>query len=93
MWHKLKGWDVRIVLTVHDSIVLEVGPNVDKEKLKDIIARAFTEDVYDYLDVVYSYTFWVPLGAEIKAGPVWGSGKGEKVKMYPDERRGQLVWQ
>lgn len=93
LWHKLKGWDVRIVLTVHDSIVLEVGPNVDKEKLKDIIARAFTEDVYDYLDVVYGYTFWVPLGAEIKAGPIWGSGKGEKVKMYPDERRGQLVWQ
>lgn len=92
MWHKLKGWDVRIVLTVHDSIVLEVGPNVDKEKLKDIIARAFTEDVYDYLDVVYSYTFWVPLGFELKIGDRWGVGYSAKGKSYPTDRT-TILWQ
>jgi len=91
LWRKLRGWDVRIILTVHDSIILEVGPSVDRRQLYDLIARAFTEDVYKFLERVYGYRFTVPLGAEIKMGPVWGSGKGQKVKMFPNE--GELVWQ
>jgi DNA polymerase I-like protein with 3'-5' exonuclease and polymerase domains len=93
LWHKFKGHNIRIILTVHDSIVMEVGPDVDREWLNDTIARAFTEDVYNYLDRVYNYTMWVPLGMETKEGPAWGSGTGRKAKMYPDERRGEIVWQ
>ncbi len=93
LWHKFKGHNIRIILTVHDSIVMEVGPDVDREWLNDTIARAFTEDVYNYLDRVYNYTMWVPLGMETKEGPAWGSGTGRKAKMYPDERQGEIVWQ
>lgn len=91
LWHKLRGHNVRLILTVHDSIVMEVGPDVDMEWLEDLIARAFTEDVYEFLRRVYGYEFWVPLGAEIKAGAFWGDGKGKKMKMFPD--KGELIWQ
>lgn len=92
LWHKLKDWPVRIILTVHDSIIMEVREDVDMEELKKIIAHAFTTDVYNFLDEVYGYTFRVPLGAEIKYGQWWGDGKGQKVKAFP-ERREELIWQ
>ena len=90
MWHKLRDWDVDIILTVHDSIVMEVGPDVDMEELRDIIARAFTTDVYNYLEKVYGYSFVVPLGAEIKVGERWGQGEGRKVMAFPNDRNNML---
>lgn len=92
LWHRLKDWPVRIVLTVHDSIVMEVAPTVDMSELERIVAEAFTTDVYNYLEACYGYSFKVPLGAEIKAGLVWGSGKGKKVKAFPENRE-ELIWQ
>jgi len=92
LWRKLKDWPVRIILTVHDSIIMEVREDADMDRLKEIIAHAFTTDVYNFLEEVYGYEFTVPLGAEIKWGDKWGSGKGYKVKAFPDERE-TLVWQ
>lgn len=91
LWKRLRGWDVKFVLTVHDSIVFEVGPDVDRRALYKIIARAFTRDVYDFLELVYGYTFRVPLGCGVKEGPVWGSGKEYKAKMFPEQDK--LIWQ
>jgi DNA polymerase I-like protein with 3'-5' exonuclease and polymerase domains len=90
LWHRLRGWQVRFTLTIHDSIVLEVGPGVDKEKLKELIAKAFTEDVYDYLEKCYGYKFVVPLGCGIKAGPRWGEGKEIQAQMFNSDRK--ILW-
>jgi DNA polymerase I-like protein with 3'-5' exonuclease and polymerase domains len=91
LWHRLRGFPIRFILTVHDSIILEVAPSVDKELLEDVIARAFTQDVYFFLEQCYGYTFKVPLGCEIKHGEHWGEGKGKKVKMYNDGKH-ELIW-
>lgn len=82
-WHMLKDWNVRFILTVHDSIVLEVGPDVDLDKLKEVLAYCFTTAVYKFLKSCYGYILWVPLGVEIKVGRNWGEGKGEKYQWTP----------
>ena len=86
LWQRLRGWQVAFILTLHDSIVLEIGPDVDEAALKEQIALAFTEDVYNYLEAVYGYTFKVPLGCEIKIGERWGAGKGIKAHMFNKDR-------
>lgn len=91
LWKRLRDLDVKFVLTVHDSIVLEVGPDVDRRSLYNTIARAFTRDVYDFLQQVYGYEFITPLGCGVKEGEVWGSGKEYKAKMFPDNNR--IIWQ
>lgn len=93
-WHQLREkWpdDVKLILTIHDSVVLEVSERVDRNDLARILAECFTSRVYDYLQVVYNYSFWVPLGAEIKCGPRWGSGKSVKAKCYPNQRN-KIIW-
>lgn len=83
-WHALKDWNVRIVLTVHDSIVLEVAPDVDVEALKKLMFWCFTTAAYEYLERCYGYKMWCPLGAEFKIGEHWGEGKGEKYQKLVD---------
>lgn len=82
-WHKLREFNVRFILTIHDSIVLEVGPDVDKEELYRILFECFTTDVYRFMNSCYNYKVWVTLGAEIKEGVYWGDGKGLKYSVSP----------
>lgn len=84
-WHLLKDWNVRIILTVHDSIILEVAPDVDREALKKLMFWCFTTAAYAYLESCYGYKMWCPLGAEFKIGSHWGEGKGEKYQEMPNE--------
>lgn len=90
LWHRLRTWNVRFILTVHDSIIMEVGPDVDMEALKQVIATCFTEDVYNYLELCYNYTFVVPLGCSMKWGKYWGDGKEIKADMLNKDRK--LQW-
>ena len=85
IWKKLRGMDARIVLTVHDSIIIEHSPDIDGKLFYQMIAESFTRDAYDYMSSVYGYEMVVALGCEIKTGESWGTGKGFKYKMFPTE--------
>lgn len=75
LWHKLHALGlqekIRIVNTVHDSVVCEISPDA-VEQYKKIAQECFTTDVYAYLRKVYNMEFNVPLGAETKIGSHWG---------------------
>jgi DNA polymerase-1 len=61
------------VLTVHDSIVIDVYPGEEKE-LIEILASAM-ENVDRELEYRYDYEMSIPLDIEIKSGPNWLEGK------------------
>lgn len=82
-WHKLQHMDVRIILTIHDSIVMEVGPDVDREELYNILFDSMTKDVYRFMEMCYTYKVWIVLGAGLKEGPHWGSGTEIKRNIPP----------
>jgi DNA polymerase-1 len=63
----------KLVLTVHDSIVVDVYPG-EQEKIKDILADAM-EGVADEVKVRYNYEMVIPLAIEIKSGSNWLNGK------------------
>jgi DNA polymerase-1 len=60
------------VLTVHDSIVVDVHPDE-----KDIVTKILIdgmENVADELSVRYNYEMVIPLAIEIKSGLNWLNG-------------------
>lgn len=74
--HKLMqvaGVQSKLVLTVHDSIVVDVYPG-EKEKIKDILIDAM-EGVANEVKVRYDYEMVIPLAIEIKSGSNWLNGK------------------
>jgi len=81
LWHRLRGRKVRFVLTIHDSVVLEVSPDEDLEWIKAQIVKAFTSDVFFTLENLYSFKMTVPLGCEIGIGTHWGEGDKFKYQM------------
>jgi DNA polymerase I-like protein with 3'-5' exonuclease and polymerase domains len=83
------GDRVVIVNTVHDSIVVEVEPSA-LEEFKQLAIKAFTVDVYEYLEQVYYMKMNVPLGCGIKAGQFWSEGKEESYNVYADGRQEKL---
>jgi DNA polymerase I-like protein with 3'-5' exonuclease and polymerase domains len=86
LWHRLRDVNgVRIVNTVHDSVVLEVHPEMVQNVIP-IVKAAFTLDVYKYLSAVYGINMVVPLGVGFKAGKYLGTGKEEAFNIYPDGR-------
>lgn len=60
------------VLTVHDSIVVDVHPD-EKEIVKEILIDGM-ENVADELAVRYNYEMVIPLAIEIKSGSNWLNG-------------------
>ena len=86
-WHRLKGWKVKLTLTIHDSVVGEVHNSVDKDELRQLLAGCFTKDVYNFLDTCYNYHIEeVPLSAGIKIGEHWGDGQEYAATIYPKEQ-------
>lgn len=74
LWHLMRSHSMRsyIVNTVHDSIIAELRR--DEEDLwKQLCKRAFTSDVFVYLQRVYGVAFTCPLGVETKIGTHWGT--------------------
>lgn len=84
LWRRLRNCtDVRIVNTVHDSVILEVHPDaVDFVREQGILA--FGQDVYEYLREVYNYEFKVPLGCGVTVGTHWSEGTEESYNIWPD---------
>jgi len=84
LWHRLAGDPhVRMVNTVHDSVILEVHPDSVKF-VRDQGIKAFTKDVYEYLERVYKYEFTVPLGVGVTVGTHWSEGDEESFNVWPN---------
>jgi DNA polymerase I-like protein with 3'-5' exonuclease and polymerase domains len=73
LWSRMAHLEDKVLLvnTVHDSVVMELAPDVVDE-VRGLVKRAFTSDVYEYLERVYKLKFDVPLSSEFKVGPHWG---------------------
>jgi len=69
---KNAGIQSLFVLTVHDSIVVDVYPG-EQEKVKQILIEAM-EGVADEVSVRYDYDMVIPLAIEIKSGSNWLNG-------------------
>ena len=84
LWHRLQGNDkVRMVNTVHDSVIMEVHPDA-VEDVKEEAIKAFGKDVYEYLDKIYNYKFKVPLGCGVTIGSHWSEGREESYNIWPN---------
>lgn len=85
-WHRTRDLPVRIMATIHDSAAAKIREDV-VEEVTEIAKRAFTTDVYEFLEKVYHYKFRVPLGLGRKVAKHWGDTKEEaKWNVWPDGR-------
>ena len=84
LWNRLKDMDgIRMVNTVHDSVILEVRPDrIDTVRQEAI--SAFGMDVYEYLRAIYGYEFHIPLGCGVTVGTHWSEGIEESYNIWPD---------
>jgi DNA polymerase I-like protein with 3'-5' exonuclease and polymerase domains len=82
-WHRLRerGLEdyIKLVNTVHDSVVSEVHPDYEREFER--LAVDVWHDVYCYLREVYGMEFSVPLGTEVNLGSHWAAS-GNYTKAY-----------
>jgi len=78
-YHRMKaaGMESFLVNTIHDSSIGEIHPN-EVELYEEIAVKAFTTDVYSYMEKVYNIKFVVPLGVEVKIGEFLTEGKEKK---------------
>ena len=84
LWQRLNGCDgVRMVNTVHDSVILEVHPD-SVDHVREQAIEAFGNDVYTYLREVYDYEFTVPLGCGVTVGTHWSEGAEESYNIWPN---------
>ena len=70
--------DVRIINTVHDSVVADVA-DYDVEAYRAVVEDAWLDKTYEYTEKVYGMKWMIPLGVEMKAGTHWGEGKSHKL--------------
>lgn len=92
LWRRLRDCreGVRLVNTVHDSVIMEVHPDyIDRVRREAI--KAFGEDVYTYLRDVYNYEFKVPLGCGITIGTHWSEGAEESYNIWPNGKVEQVA--
>ena len=88
MWHRLKrtpGALMRLVNTVHDSIVAEF-PREEEGLFHELARQAMIDDATHMVKALYNIELFVPLGCGVKVGERWGSGKETK---YYEGRRGR----
>lgn len=71
-----KDLDVRIINTVHDSVVADVAEE-DVEKYKEVVKDAWLDKTYAYLDKVYGIKMTVPLAVGMKIATHWADTKNE----------------
>lgn len=81
---------VRILNTVHDSVILEVPPQ-HLDAVREAAIKSFGMDVYEYLETVYNFKFHVPLGCGITVGKHWSEGAEESYNIWPDGRREKVA--
>ena len=82
-WHRLRvsGLQMRIVNTVHDSIIVEL-PVEEVAEYHKLCRQSMIDDVYNYLDQVYAIKLVVPLGCGVKVATHWG---GDDASEYVPE--------
>lgn len=90
-WHRLRGMDAFLNMTVHDSISGEKSDEIDDDEFRKIIACCFTVDVYRFMERCYNYKMVVPLAASIKIGSHCGSGKEYEATVAPENLR-EIEW-
>lgn len=75
MWREIRrrGLRMRIVNTVHDSIIVELPPE-EVEAFHELARWALIDAVYPYMEELYGVKLVVPLGCGIKIATHW-SGK------------------
>ena len=73
---------VRLVNTVHDSVILEVREDM-VDAVREQAIQAFGNDVYEYMHNVYGYDFKVPLGCGVTVGTHWSEGIEESYNIWP----------
>lgn len=73
LWHKCPE-GVRIVNTIHDSIVAEVHKDSVDEWVR-LCIETMCVTVREYFTKLYGYTLNVSLGVGVKVGERWGSGE------------------
>lgn len=74
---RLDGMDVMMVNTIHDSILLDHGPDFTRD-LPVLAKAALIDDVVAYVDKVYGHKIVVPLAGEYVTSPHWAD-KSEKL--------------
>jgi DNA polymerase I-like protein with 3'-5' exonuclease and polymerase domains len=82
LWHRLGHAEadvqrIRLVNTVHDSVIAEVPKSMVQYYRQQLI-KAFTEDVYTIVEKLYGRAIKVPLGVGIKIAEHWGDTKEEE---------------
>jgi DNA polymerase I-like protein with 3'-5' exonuclease and polymerase domains len=90
LWHRLReaGAATKIVNTVHDSAIAEVHPS-ETELYQELVVKAFTDDVYNYLREVYGIDFNVPLEAEVKVQHNWSDSDTWRTKWVEKHENSQ----
>lgn len=68
------GFRSLIILTVHDSFVIDYCPEDDYNEVITVSASALRDVIQDIYSR-YGYTLWVPIDIEAKAGINWRDGK------------------
>jgi DNA polymerase I-like protein with 3'-5' exonuclease and polymerase domains len=84
-WHATAGLRrsgaLRIVNTVHDSVVCELSPDV-VDAVRQIALDSFGKRCYAYMQEVYALDFDVPLGMSCKVGEHLGEGVEESYNLH-----------
>lgn len=72
-WHRVRarGLALRVVNTVHDSIICEIPPD-EIEEFHELSRQCLIDDVYEYISNVYGVDITVPLGCGVKVASHWG---------------------
>jgi len=99
-WHRTRGTDIKVVNTVHDSIICDFPRELTSE-FSRISSMCMINDVEFYLVNVYDVDMTVPLGAGIKVGDHWNTADKslayaimegiEEAGFIPDNDKGEDV--
>ena len=70
-WIDDAGLDIKIVLTVHDSIGLIFNERYNQEDISKKIKFLMCQAVPQYFDLMFGFNFDVPLDVEINISDRW----------------------
>jgi DNA polymerase I-like protein with 3'-5' exonuclease and polymerase domains len=77
-WHYARAAELqmKIVNTVHDSIITELPPE-ELEEFHELAQISLIDEVYVYLRAVYDIELVVPLGAGVMTGSHWSNSEAK----------------
>lgn len=86
LWYLAQNLESFMINTVHDSDIWEIYPQ-EREEWKELGIDSFTTKVYNYMLAQYNIEMFIPLGADIKIGPLWSVGDEDKIDVTLDGKR------